>query len=165
MSTKAEKARDRYIINGSKCFISNGPIANLISLFAMTDPSKGVHGISAIIVETDTPGFSVAKWESKLGIKGSPTGELVFENMEVPAENLIGDEGKGFIAGRRRCASGGRGIWIHDGVSIRTDDEGRQDYPDLRGNEPDPETGDIEGAAEVGYAAANAALFSIRRQA
>ncbi len=97
MNTKAVKKGDKYIINGSKCFISNGPIANLITLFAMTDSSKGVHGISGFIVETDTPGFSVAKWESKMGIKGSPTGELVFEDMEVPADNLIGEEGKGFI--------------------------------------------------------------------
>ncbi len=97
MNTKAVKKGDKYIINGSKCFISNGPIANLITIFAMTDSSKGVHGISGFIVETDTPGFSVAKWESKMGIKGSPTGELVFEDMEVPADNLIGEEGKGFI--------------------------------------------------------------------
>jgi alkylation response protein AidB-like acyl-CoA dehydrogenase len=97
MHTKAVKKGDRYIINGSKCFISNGPIANLISLFAMTDSSKGVHGISGFIVETDTPGLKVAKAESKMGIKGSPTGELVFEDMEVPADNLIGEEGKGFI--------------------------------------------------------------------
>ena len=97
MNTKAEKKGDKYIINGSKCFISNGPIADIVSLFAMTDSSKGVKGLSAFIVEKDYPGFSVAKWESKMGIKGSPTGELVFENMEVPAENLIGDEGKGFI--------------------------------------------------------------------
>jgi alkylation response protein AidB-like acyl-CoA dehydrogenase len=97
MHTKAVKEGGKYIINGSKCFISNGPIANLLSLFAMTDSSKGVHGISGFVVETDTPGFSVAKWESKMGIKGSPTGELVFEDMEVPAENLIGEEGKGFI--------------------------------------------------------------------
>jgi len=97
MHTKAVKEGDTYIINGSKCFISNGPIANIISLFAMTDDSRGVHGISGFIVETDTPGFSVAKYESKMGIRGSPTGELVFENMEVPAENLIGEEGMGFI--------------------------------------------------------------------
>jgi alkylation response protein AidB-like acyl-CoA dehydrogenase len=97
MNTKAEKKGDKYIINGSKCFISNGPIADIVSLFAMTDSSKGVKGISAFIVEKDYPGFSVAKWESKMGIKGSPTGELVFEDMAVPAENLIGDEGKGFI--------------------------------------------------------------------
>jgi alkylation response protein AidB-like acyl-CoA dehydrogenase len=97
MNTKAEKKGDKYIINGSKCFISNGPIADIVSLFAMTDTSKGVKGISAFIVEKDFPGFSVAKWESKMGIKGSPTGELVFEDMGVPVENLIGDEGKGFI--------------------------------------------------------------------
>lgn len=97
MHTKAVKEGDKYIINGSKCFISNGPIANLISLFAMTDSSKGVHGISGFILETETHGFSVAKKEFKMGIKGSPTGELVFENMEVPAENLIGEEGMGFI--------------------------------------------------------------------
>lgn len=97
MSTKAVKTGDRYIINGSKCFISNGPIADVISLFAMTDSSKGVKGISGFIVEKDFSGFSVSKWESKMGIKGSPTGELVFEDMEVPAENLIGQEGQGFI--------------------------------------------------------------------
>jgi alkylation response protein AidB-like acyl-CoA dehydrogenase len=97
MGTKAVKKGDKYIINGSKCFISNGPIADVISLFAMTDSSQGVKGISAFIVEKDYPGFSVAKWESKMGIKGSPTGELVFEDMEVPAGNLIGQEGKGFI--------------------------------------------------------------------
>ncbi len=97
MATKAVKKSDKYVINGSKCFISNGPIADLITIFAMTDPTKGVKGISAFIVEKDFPGFKVAKWESKMGIKGSPTGELVFEDMEVPAENLIGQEGKGFV--------------------------------------------------------------------
>jgi len=97
MSTRAVKKGDTYIINGSKCFITNGPVANLITVFAMTDSSKGVKGISAFVVPADAPGFSVAKWEKKMGIKGSPTGELVFEDVEVPAENLIGDEGKGFV--------------------------------------------------------------------
>jgi len=97
MLTKAVKKGDKYIINGTKCFITNGPVANLITLFAMTDSSKGVKGISAFVVPTDTPGFSVAKWEKKMGIKGSPTGQLVFEDVEVPAENLIGQEGKGFV--------------------------------------------------------------------
>lgn len=97
MSTKAVKKGNTYVINGSKCFISNGPIADVITLFAMTDSSKGVKGISAFIVEKGYKGFSVAKWESKMGIKGSPTGELVFVDMEVPAENLIGEEGKGFV--------------------------------------------------------------------
>ena len=97
MKTRAVKKGDQYIINGSKCFISNGPVADIISLFAMTDQSQGVKGISAFIVEKGYKGFSIAKWESKMGIKGSPTGELLFENMEVPAENLIGQEGKGFV--------------------------------------------------------------------
>ncbi|RJR48904.1 MAG: acyl-CoA dehydrogenase [Desulfobacteraceae bacterium] len=97
MKTTAVKNGNRYVINGSKCFISNGPIADVVTIFAMTDRSKGVKGISAFIVEKSYPGYSVAKWESKMGIKGSPTGELVFEDMEVPAENLIGEEGKGFI--------------------------------------------------------------------
>jgi alkylation response protein AidB-like acyl-CoA dehydrogenase len=97
MNTKAVKKGPKYVINGSKCFISNGPVADVISLFAMTDSSQGVKGISGFIVEKDYPGFSVAKWESKMGIKGSPTAELLFEDMEVPEENLIGQEGKGFI--------------------------------------------------------------------
>lgn len=97
MATRAVKKGDRYVINGTKCFITNGPVANLITIFAMTDASKGVKGISAFVVPTETPGFSVAKWEKKMGIKGSPTGELVFEDVEVPAENLVGEEGKGFV--------------------------------------------------------------------
>lgn len=97
MATRAVKKGDKYIINGTKCFITNGPVANLITLFAMTDASKGVKGISAFVVPTDAPGYSVARWESKMGIKGSPTGQLVFEDVEIPAENLIGQEGKGFV--------------------------------------------------------------------
>jgi len=97
MATRAVRKGDKYIINGTKCFITNGPVANLITLFAMTDASKGVKGISAFVVPTDAPGYSVARWESKMGIKGSPTGQLVFEDVEIPAENLIGQEGKGFV--------------------------------------------------------------------
>ena len=95
--TTAVRNGNHYGINGSKCFISNGPIADVVAIFAMTDRSKGAKGISRFIVEKSYPGFSVAKWESKMGIKGSPTGELVFEDMEVLAENLVGEEGKGFI--------------------------------------------------------------------
>ncbi len=97
MKTRAVKQGDRYVINGTKCFISNGPIANIITVMAMTDASKGFKGISAFIMDTKSKGFSVAKWESKMGIKGSPTGELVFEDVEVPAGNRIGEEGKGFV--------------------------------------------------------------------
>lgn len=96
MATRAVKTGDKYIINGTKCFITNGPVANLITLFAMTDASKGVKGISAFVVPTDAPGFTVARLEKKMGIKGSPTGQLVFEDVEIPEENLIGQEGKGF---------------------------------------------------------------------
>ncbi len=96
MGTKAVRQGGTYIINGSKCFISNGPIADLMTVFAMTDSTKGVKGISAFIVEKEFQGVTVAKWESKMGIKGSPTGLLVFEDMEVPAENLFA-EGKGFV--------------------------------------------------------------------
>jgi alkylation response protein AidB-like acyl-CoA dehydrogenase len=97
MATRAVKKGDRYIINGTKCFITNGPVANLITVFAMTDASKGVKGISAFVVPTDSPGFSVAKLEKKMGIKGSPTGELIFEDVEIPEDNLIGQEGRGFV--------------------------------------------------------------------
>ena len=96
MKTRAVKKGDKYIINGTKCFITNGPVADLITVFAMTDSSQGVKGISAFVVPTKSSGFSVCKWEKKMGIKGSPTGELVFEDVEIPAENLIGAEGKGF---------------------------------------------------------------------
>ncbi|TFG37042.1 MAG: acyl-CoA dehydrogenase, partial [Syntrophobacterales bacterium] len=97
MATRAVKKGDRYIINGTKCFITNGPVANIITVFAMTDASKGVKGISAFVVPTDSPGFSVAKLEKKMGIKGSPTGELIFEDVEIPEDNLIGQEGRGFV--------------------------------------------------------------------
>jgi alkylation response protein AidB-like acyl-CoA dehydrogenase len=97
MATRAVKKADRYIINGTKCFITNGPVADLITVLAMTDASKGVKGISAFVVPTDSPGFSLAKLEKKMGIKGSPTGELIFEDVEIPEDNLIGQEGKGFV--------------------------------------------------------------------
>ncbi|NWF54302.1 MAG: acyl-CoA dehydrogenase family protein [Syntrophaceae bacterium] len=97
MKSKAVRKGDRYILNGSKCFISNGPLADVITVFAMTDAAKGVRGISAFVVEKEFKGYSVSKWESKMGIKGSPTGELVFEDVEVPAESLVGEEGRGFV--------------------------------------------------------------------
>ena len=84
MSTKAVKKGDVYIINGQKCFITNGGIADTYSIFGKTDDSSGVKGISAFIVEKDFPGFEVAKIEHKMGIRGSQTAELVFEDMEVP---------------------------------------------------------------------------------
>jgi alkylation response protein AidB-like acyl-CoA dehydrogenase len=96
MRTLAVRKGDTYILNGSKRFITNGGLAQVNSIFAMTDVEKGTHGISAFIVEKDFPGFSVGRIEDKMGIKGSQTAELIFNDCEVPAENLIGREGEGF---------------------------------------------------------------------
>jgi len=96
MQTVAVRIGDTYILNGSKRFITNGGLAQVNSVFAMTDREKGTHGISAFIVEKDFPGFSVGRVEDKMGIKGSQTAELIFTDCEVPAENLLGREGDGF---------------------------------------------------------------------
>ncbi len=87
---------DHYVINGSKCFITNGGYADTFIVMAMTDRSKGTKGISAFIVDRKSPGFSIGKTEDKLGIHASSTTELIFENMIVPKENLLGKEGQGF---------------------------------------------------------------------
>jgi len=87
---------DNYILNGSKLFITNGGQANAYIIFAMTDKSKGTRGISAFIVEDDFPGFSIGKIEDKMGIRGSATAELIFQDCIVPKENLLGKEGEGF---------------------------------------------------------------------
>lgn len=94
--TKAVLMGDHYVLNGTKIFITNGGEADVYIVFAMTDKSAGTRGISAFIVEKDFPGFSIGKKEEKMGIRGSATTELVFEDCIVPAENLLGKEGKGF---------------------------------------------------------------------
>ncbi|MGL5437443.1 MAG: acyl-CoA dehydrogenase [Lachnospiraceae bacterium] len=94
--TKAVLDGDHYILNGTKIFITNGGAADIFIVFAMTDKSAGNKGISAFIIEKDFPGFSIGKKELKMGIRGSSTTELVFENCIVPKENLLGAEGKGF---------------------------------------------------------------------
>ena len=94
--TTAVDAGDKWILNGSKIFITNASYANVYIIFAMTDKSLGTKGISAFIVERDFKGFSVGKKEKKLGIRGSATCELIMENCEVPKENILGKEGKGF---------------------------------------------------------------------
>lgn len=96
LKTKAVKKGDRYLLNGSKIFITNAGEADTYIVFASTDPDAGSRGISAFIVEKDTPGFSVGKKEKKMGLNGSNTSELIFDNAEVPAENLLGNEGCGF---------------------------------------------------------------------
>ncbi len=87
---------ENYILNGSKCFITNATEADVFVVFAMTDRKKGIKGISAFIVERDFPGFSFGKHERKMGIRGSATCDLIFEDCIVPKENLLGKEGKGF---------------------------------------------------------------------
>ena len=94
--TMAVLEGDHYVLNGSKCFITNGNVADTFVVFAMTDKSKGNHGISAFIVEKDFPGFSTGKHEKKMGIRGSSTCDLIFEDCIVPKENLLGKEGQGF---------------------------------------------------------------------
>ena len=94
--TTAVLEGDHYVLNGSKCFITNGNVADTFVVFAMTDKKAGNHGISAFIVEKDFPGFSQGKHEKKMGIRGSSTCDLIFEDCIVPKENLLGKEGKGF---------------------------------------------------------------------
>ncbi len=106
----AVKEGDNYILNGSKIFITNAGYANVYIIMAMTDKSKGTKGISAFIVEKDFPGFSVGKKEKKLGIRGSATCELIMENCIVPAENLLGQEGKGFGIAMKTLDGGRIGI-------------------------------------------------------
>jgi len=96
VKTTAMSDGDEYVINGTKCFITGGSVADYVVLFALTDPSKGVKGLSAIIVPKGTKGFSVGKIENKMGIRASETAELIFDNCRVPKENLVGKEGQGF---------------------------------------------------------------------
>ncbi|WP_319200318.1 acyl-CoA dehydrogenase [uncultured Ilyobacter sp.] len=91
-----DEKTNEWVLNGSKIFITNAGYAHVYIIFAMTDKSKGLKGISAFILEADTPGFSVGKKEKKLGIKGSATCELIMEDCRVPKENLLGAVGKGF---------------------------------------------------------------------
>jgi alkylation response protein AidB-like acyl-CoA dehydrogenase len=96
MRMRAVRDGDDYVLDGTKIWITQGSIADIVAVFAVTDPTKGPNGISAFIVERGTPGFTVGKLEKKMGIRGSPTVELAFENCRVPAANRIGPEGDGF---------------------------------------------------------------------
>jgi acyl-CoA dehydrogenase len=96
--TGAERDGDDYILNGSKTFITNGKLCDIVSLLAVTDPSLGTRGgVTAFVVEKTFPGFSVGTLEDKMGLRGSNTAELIFENCRVPKENVIGEVGLGFI--------------------------------------------------------------------
>ena len=110
MRTTAKLDGDDYVLNGSKIFITNGGIADTYIVFAVTDPESKHKGTSAFIVEADFPGFSVGKKEKKLGIRSSPTTEIMFDNCRVPKENLLGEEGEGFIIAMKTLDGGRNGI-------------------------------------------------------
>lgn len=101
---------DHYVLNGSKIFITNGGVADVFVVIAMTDRSKGTRGISAFILEKGMPGFSIGKTEEKMGIRASSTTELIFEDVKVPKENLLGKEGKGFNMAMKTLDGGRIGV-------------------------------------------------------
>ena len=112
---------DEYVLNGTKCFISGGARAGVLVIFASTDPSKGVKGISAFIVEKGTPGFTSGKIENKMGIAGSETAELIFEDCRIPASNLLGKLNQGFKIAMQaldgaRIGVGAQAIGIAEGA-------------------------------------------------
>ncbi|MCM3714231.1 acyl-CoA dehydrogenase [Alkalihalobacillus oceani] len=110
MKTTAVEEEDGYVLNGSKIFITNGGVADLYIIFALTDPELRHKGVSAFIVEADTPGFSVGKKEKKLGIRSSPTTEIIFENCRVPKKNMLGARGEGFKIAMMTLDGGRNGI-------------------------------------------------------
>jgi len=122
MRSEARREGDVYVINGSKRFITNAGVADLYTVFAKTDPTAGHDGISAFLVEASSPGFEVGRIEPKMGIKGSTTGELFFNDMQIPAENLVGEEGEGFriamrILDRSRPGIGAQGLGLAQGAT------------------------------------------------
>jgi acyl-CoA dehydrogenase len=115
--TRALRDGDHYVINGSKCFITNGGVASLYVVFALTDPEKGIRGVSAIIVPRDTPGITVGKEEDKMGHRASNTTEVFFEDVRVPVANLLAKEGMGFIVAMKtldktRASVGAAGVGL-----------------------------------------------------
>jgi alkylation response protein AidB-like acyl-CoA dehydrogenase len=122
MRTQARRQGDEYVLTGSKRFITNAGVANLYTVFAKTDPDAGHPGISAFLVESGSPGFEVGRIEPKMGIKGSTTGEIFFNECRVPADNLLGEEGEGFpiamrILDRSRPGIGAQGLGLAQGAT------------------------------------------------
>jgi alkylation response protein AidB-like acyl-CoA dehydrogenase len=122
MRTQARLQGDDYVLTGSKRFITNAGVADLYTVFAKTEPSAGHAGISAFLVESEAPGFEVGRIEPKMGIKGSTTGEIFFNECRVPADNLLGEEGEGFriamrILDRSRPGIGAQGLGLAQGAT------------------------------------------------
>jgi acyl-CoA dehydrogenase len=110
IKTHAVRKGDKFILNGQKRYITNGPIAGILTVMAVTDPEKGPKGITAFIVEREFPGFRIGKVDRKMGLHGSHSGELIFEDCEVPAENMLGEEGRGYANALRVLANGRVGL-------------------------------------------------------
>ncbi|HET9990388.1 MAG TPA: acyl-CoA dehydrogenase family protein, partial [Kofleriaceae bacterium] len=122
MRTTARRDGDSYVISGGKRFITSAGVASVYVVFAKTNPQQGHGGISAFIVQADAPGFEVGRIEPKMGIKGSTTGEIFFNDCRVPAENLLGDEGEGFkiamrVLDRSRPGIGAQGLGLAQGAT------------------------------------------------
>ena len=110
LKTTAVKKGERYVLNGSKHFITNGDVAHVFTVMAKTDPKAGPRGISSFLVEKGSPGFRVGKIEKKMGLKGSHSTGLSFEDCEVPEENLLGKEGEGFVNALKVLTNGRAGL-------------------------------------------------------
>ena len=110
LKTTAVKKGDRYIVNGSKHYITNAVDGHVFTVMAVTDPGKGAKGITSFIVEKDFPGFKLGAVEKKMGLRGSHSAELFFEDMEVPAENVLGKEGDGYINALKVLSNGRAGL-------------------------------------------------------
>jgi alkylation response protein AidB-like acyl-CoA dehydrogenase len=122
MRSTAHRDGDAYVVNGGKRFITNAGVAHVYIVFAKTDPTEGHSGISAFVVEADTPGFGVGRIEPKMGIKGSTTGEVFFDDCRIPVTNLLGEEGEGFkvamqILDRSRPGIGAQGLGLAQGAT------------------------------------------------
>jgi acyl-CoA dehydrogenase len=110
LKTRAEKKGDRYILNGSKHYITNAVDGHVFTVMAVTDPEKGAKGITSFIVEKDFPGFKLGSIEEKMGLRGSHSAELFFEDCEVPAENVLGKENRGYVNALKILANGRAGL-------------------------------------------------------
>jgi acyl-CoA dehydrogenase len=111
LATRAEKVGDKWLLNGTKHFITNAPVADVFTVFAMTDKQKGAKGgITAFLVEKGSPGFTIGKQDKKMGLRGSYTAQLIFEDCEVPAENVIGEVGMGYMSALKILGEGRIGL-------------------------------------------------------